>query len=82
MRSVEESIALSERAIAQLQQDLREKEGRLRQAFAEAMQYIESSTIDLDAPQVHLLFLAIKVLGQKQPSFCEEVFHLCRLLDT
>ena len=48
MRSVEESIALSERAIAQLQQDLREKEERLRQAFAEAMQYIESSTIDLD----------------------------------
>ena len=48
VRSVEDAIALSEKAVAELQQDLREREEKLRQAFAEAMQYIESSTIDLD----------------------------------
>jgi hypothetical protein len=45
---VEDAIALSEKAIAGLHQDLREKEDRLRQAFADAMQHIQSSAIDFE----------------------------------
>lgn len=48
VKSVEDAIALSEKAIADLHQDLREKEDRLRQAFADAMQHIQSSAIDFE----------------------------------